>query len=29
VGKALIVLAILTVVATSAYGAYHFLFGVE
>jgi hypothetical protein len=28
VGKALIVLAILTVVATSAYGAYHFLFGV-
>ena len=29
VGKALILLAILTVVAGSAYGAYHFLFGVE
>jgi uncharacterized protein (TIGR02611 family) len=28
VGKALIVLAILTIVATSTYGAYHFLFGV-
>ena len=29
VGKALIVLAILTVVAASVYAAYHFLFGVE
>ena len=29
VGKALILLAILTVVAASAYAAYHFLFGVE
>ena len=29
VGKALILLAILTVVAASIYGAYHFLFGVE
>jgi hypothetical protein len=29
VGKALILLAILTVVAASVYGAYHFLFGVE
>jgi len=28
VGKALIVLAILTIVATSTYGAYHLLFGV-
>ena len=29
VGKALILLAILTVVAASAYGAYHFLLGAE
>jgi Putative transmembrane protein (PGPGW) len=29
VGKALILLVILTVVATSVYGAYYFLFGVE
>jgi uncharacterized protein (TIGR02611 family) len=29
VGKALILLAILTVVAASVYGAYHFLLGVE
>jgi Putative transmembrane protein (PGPGW) len=29
VGKALILLAILTVVAASVYGVYHFLFGVE
>jgi hypothetical protein len=29
VGKALIVLAILTVVTASVYAAYHFLFGVE
>jgi len=29
VGKALIVWAILTIVAVSVYGAYHYLFGVE